>query len=678
MERRWILVLGLVLLLPLLSSCSNKPSPYTVMGLYLRAWEQARYSDMYDLLSSQAQASITREKFIQRYTSITEGSTILSVKTSFNQDEKLAQADKAADLPFSVTMSTARLGEIKEDNVLPVVLENDRWRVNWSPSLIFKDLTGDNRILFEPEDPLRGSILDRKGRPLATKGKVVSVGVVPGQIKDEAALLAALQQQLQLTPAQVRQAIQNAQPDWFVPLRDISEAQATVVRPKLESLAGITFREKAARVYPNGSTAAHVIGYMSRVTAEELKTLAPKGYSEDDMVGRSGIEAWAEDTLAGERGGRLSVVTPQGDRVKVIAEKPAKDGQEVHLSIDLDLQKLAEDALGPQAGSVVIMDVRDNSILALASFPRFDPNQFILGFSDADWKKLNDDPLHPFQDRPVASSYPIGSVFKVVTMAAALDKAGFTPNSPFDCNGKWTGLGNGVVLGDWLPQGHGHLTLSEGLVESCDIVFYELGKKLDSIDPNILPTYARGFGFGQPTGLVGLPEASGQVPDPAWKQANQKDSWYLGDSVNLAIGQGFFLATPLQVANSYAAMARGGRLMAPVLVGQWTGQGVQYQSQPRGNLPVSPSSLQAIVQAMRKVTSDPKGTAYYAFQGSTLSLAAKTGSAEAGSPDTHAWFASFAPADQPQIVLVAMVEAKGHGAEVAAPVARKILDGYFK
>jgi penicillin-binding protein 2 len=695
MKIRISLMLGLLLLLPVLASCTILPAPsptavpptptpvplppsYSTLENYLKAWEEGRYGDMYDLLSKSAQASITRDKFVQRYTAITDGSTILSVKTSFTRDDTLAKAQDRVNLPFSVVMTTGRVGEIRQDNSLPLVYEDSQWRVDWSPSLIFKELSGDNRILFEPYDPRRGSVLDRKGRPLATTGSITSVGVQPNQITDEAKLLSALQQQLQIQPDQAKKAYQSAQPDWFVPLRDLTAAQAAAVRPKLESIPGVIFQDRPARVYPAGSTAAHVVGYMSKVTPDELKTLALKGYGEDDMIGRAGIEASAEDTLAGERGGKLSVVTPQGDTVKVIAEKPVKDGQNVQLSLDLDLQKLAEDSLGPQAGSVVILDVRDNSVLALASYPRFDPNQFIIGFSDADWQKLNNDPLRPFQNRPVASSYPTGSVFKVVTMSAAMDKAGFTKDSPFDCNGKWDGLGNGQILGDWLPQGHGHLNLFQGLEESCDIVFYELGKKLDSIDPNILPTFARGFGFGQPTGINGIQEASGLVPDPAWKKQNKNDQWYLGDSVNLSIGQGFFLATPLQVANAYAAIARGGTLITPVLVGQQTGQSAQFQAQQKGTLPVQPSTLDTIRQAMKGVTSDPNGTAYYAFQGSKVAVAAKTGAAEAEGPDSHAWFAGYAPADQPQIAIVVMVESKGLGAEVAAPVARKILDGYFK
>lgn len=652
------------------------PSPYGAMEGYLKAWEQARYGEMYDMLSTDAQAGITRERFVQRYQGITEGSTIVSVKTSFTRDDQAARSGLSEELPFSVVMATSRVGEIREENRMPMVLEGDRWKVAWQPSLIFKELGKDDRILFEPDDPVRGSILDRKGRPLAVTGKVVSIGVVPGQVEDEAKLLSTLEQQLKIAPARVKSAMQSAQPDWFVPLKELSSAEAEPLRPNLEGIPGVLLRDKTARVYPNGQVAAHVVGYISRVTADDLKTLAAKGYGEDDFVGRAGIEASVEAVLAGEKGGKLSSFTPAGKPGKLIAQKASNRGQDVQLALDLDIQKLAEDSLGAQVGSAVVLDVKDNSVLALASYPRFDPNQFVIGFSEADWKKLNEDPNHPFENRPAGNSYPIGSVMKVITLSAGLEKGGFTPANEFDCKGSWQVPGTSQIMGDWLPGGHGHLSLLQGLVESCNIVFYEVGKKLDSLDPTILPTFARGFGFGQPTGLNGLPEARGLVPDPAWKKAERNDDWYLGDTVNLAIGQGFFLASPLQVANAYAAVARGGNLLSPVLVSK---QGDQaFQAQPKGTLPVPPATLETIRAQMKKVTADPKGTAYSPFRGVKTPVAAKTGAAESEGADSHAWFAAFAPADAPQIALVVMVEEKGLGAQVAGPVARKIVDGFFR
>ena len=241
--------------------------------------------------------------------------------------------------------------------------------------------------------------------------------------------------------------------------------------------------------------------------------------------------------------------------------------------MDIDVQQQAEKSLGDKSGSIVVMDPRDNSVLAMASRPAFDPNAFLLGMSDTDFQKLLNDPRHPFQNRAVDSSYPTGSIFKVITMDAGLEKGGFTPTSAFDCNGTWTGL-PGVTMGDWKPEGHGHLDLTEGLTESCDIVFYELGKKLDSVDSNVLPDFARQFGLGEVTGLVGLDEVKGVVPDPAWKESVQHEPWYTGDAVNLAIGQGFLEATPLQMANVYATLANGGEVRTPVLV-QKVGDGAE-------------------------------------------------------------------------------------------------------
>ena len=211
-------------------------------------------------------------------------------------------------------------------------------------------------------------------------------------------------------------------------------------------------RDKAARVYPNGQVAAHVVGYISRVTADDLKVLAARGYGEDDSVGRAGIEASAEAVLAGEKGGKLSTFTPAGKPGKVIAQKASKRGQDVQLTLDLDVQKLAEDSLGAQVGSAVVLDVKDNSVLALASYPRFDPNQFVVGFSDADWKKLSEDPNHPFENRPVGNSYPIGSVMKVITLSAGLEKGGFTPANEFDCNGSWQVPGHQPDHGGLAPR----------------------------------------------------------------------------------------------------------------------------------------------------------------------------------------------------------------------------------
>lgn len=635
---------------------------------------------MYDLLSAQARATVTREQFVRRYQAIQEGVGVLETRAQLGQAPAVGAKDQQASLPFAVERRTARLGTLREDNALPLVWEANAWRVDWTPSLIFRQLTPDGLVRMLPQDGARGSIVDRAGRILAGPGTIISLGLVPGQLEDRPAVLRLLQQALGVEPARVAAALDRSQPDWFVPVEDLPAERAAALPSELREAPGVVLRETTARVYPIGGLAAHTVGYLSPLTADELKTMASAGYEEQDMLGRAAIEAWAEESLAGEKGGELRIVSPGGEVVGTIAKREVRPGGEVRLSLDVDVQQLAAQALGERAGSVVMLDAQTNEVLALASYPSFDPNGFILGWSQDEWARLSSDPDQPFLDRPLEAAYPTGSVFKIVTTAAALEQGPYTAESRFNCTGEWRGLGGDTVLHDWLPQGHGELTLAQGLTESCNIVFYELGKALGEQDPGLLPRYARGFGFGTPTGLVGLPEAAGLVPDPQWKQQAGQGPWYLGDSVNLAIGQGYFLATPLQVANAIAAVARGGALRTPVLVQEVNGRDGRraYQAQDLGKLPLTADHLATIQAAMKRVTQPPQGTAAQAFRGFSVLVAGKTGSAETDGQNAHAWFAGYAPADNPRVVVVVMVEERGLGSEVAAPTARAILEGYFR
>ncbi len=681
---------------PTLPPTPMPPVPDQFAQRYFAAWERADYDSMYDLLSAQAKTGISKERFLARYRAINSGAAILSILVAPEPSRSGASGTQsptqsksgsspgqapvpAASIPYKVTVRSARFGDITEENLLPLVREGDEWRVDWTPGLIFKGLTEQNVVRVTPDDPVRGSILDRNGKPLATQGQVLTVGVIPKFIENEKQVLSALGDYLGMKPEDVKARYANAQPDWWVPLRDLSLDKRPEATAKLGKIPGIALKEKEARVYPYSTMAAHVVGYVSKLNADDLKKLAPKGYEEGDYVGRTGIEAWADETLAGKKGGKLAVFSPEGTLVRTIAERPAKPGGDVQLTIDLDAQQQAEKSLGDKSGSIVLIDPRDNSIVAMVSHPAFDPNGFILGFSSEDWKKLTDDPRHPFQNRASLSAYPTGSIFKVITMAAGMERGGYRPDTPFDCTGTWTGLGEGIVLRDWLPQGHGRLDLTEGLVTSCNIVFYEIGKKLDGIDPTILPSFARQFGLGEATEMVGLEESEGTVPDPQWKRAQLGQAWYAGDSVNLAIGQGFLQATPLQMANLYAALANGGTLRTPVLVKR-LGNGPEAKeltTQDRHKLPVSTGNLAAIRQAMKRVASSTTGTANYAFRGFRIPTAAKTGSAENQNPDAHAWFAGYAPADAPEVAIIVMVEGGKAGGEVAAPLGRQVLEGYF-
>ncbi|HEY3111824.1 MAG TPA: penicillin-binding protein 2, partial [Chloroflexota bacterium] len=650
------------------------PSPTQVKALagdsarrYLQAWQQQRYPEMYRLLSAGARRTIAEDRFLARYQAITVGATVNSLKTTLAPFDEPAAGATAAAAKYSVAFQTARLGDFAEENALPLIFEENEWRVDWKPDLIFRELTADRKVVLIPDDPVRGAILDRNGQPLAAQGKIVTVGAVPGRIKNLEQAVAELAKLTGERPEAIRQKIQSAKPDWWVPFKDFPLDRREELTRRFASVEGVLAEEKAARTYPAGAVAAHVTGFIAPVTADDLKTLAARGYDEGDLVGKAGVEQTAEETLAGLRGGKLVIQDADGETVRTIAERPAKNGGTIRLSIDLDVQRKADQVLGDRTGSLVVMDPRDNSVLALVSKPAYDPNGFVFGLSDEDFKRLSDDKRQPFQARATLSTYPTGSVFKVITMAAGLERGGYKPNSQFQCNGQWgvKELNLKKPMGDWKPQGHGKLDLSAGLVQSCDIVFYELGNKLESIDSNILADYAHQFGLGEPTGIQGLVEAGGIVPNPDWKKRTLKEEWVVGDAVNMAIGQGYVDATPLQVANVYSTIANGGVLRAPLLIKSISpGDGRpsrEFQAQERKRVSVSGQNLAAIRESLKKVAT--VGTASYAFANPPyrIPIAAKTGSAENQNENDHAWFAAFGPADAPTVVVTVMVEGGQHG-----------------
>lgn len=670
---------------------SPTPVPLTadqVANAYFRAWEGRRYERMYDLLSAGTRQAVTREAFVRRYTNIESGigQTRLAVAAQparegpaegTPQGGGTTSGQPGARVSFTATRTVAIFGELAEPNTLPLVRDPDGWRVAWHPGLIFSGLTADSSVRPTTDTPKRGRILDRGGQPLADNGTLLAIGVVPGQITDEPALLAALSETLQQPPDAIKPKYQGGQPDWFMPIAVRPAADRPALEQALGSVPGISLQDRPARVYPLGAAAAHVTGYVAHPTADDLKRLAERGYDETDWIGRAGVEGSREAELAGRKGGRLAIVgNSSGQVIRTIAEQPAVPGADVTLALDATLQQRASEILGDRAGSAIVLDPRDQGLRALASSPSFDPNRFVLGLSDAEWQVLNG-PDRPLLTRPTESAYAPASTFKVVTMSAGLERGGFTTGSTFDCALEWRGL-PGVALRNWTQQGT--LDLVEALTQSCNPAFYTIGQTLDGVDPAILPTFARGFGLGQPTGLAGLREAAGLVPDPAWKRREKGEAWTTGDSVNLAIGQGYLLVTPLQMANAYAALANGGTLRTPVLVQSITrpdGAEQTFQAQDRRTLPISPATRAAILRGMRRVTSTPQGTASAAFRGETVPVAAKTGSAENEGPDAHAWFIGFMTPDQPTTLGLVMVEGGQAGGTTAAPLARQLLDAAY-
>jgi penicillin-binding protein 2 len=481
-----------------------------------------------------------------------------------------------------------------------------------------------------------------------------------------------------LDQAKIKDLYKDGQPDWRMPIKTLPSSTPESVIAGLRELAGVGVDEGGIRSYPQGQSASHTVGYINKVNAEDLKTLAAKGYTEDDIIGRTGVEAWGEEILAGGLGGKLTIIQPDGQTLQTLSERPIVPSSHLLLSLNMELQKKVEAILGTRVGSIVVMDVTNGAVLALANFPTYDPNLFVTGISQEQFDALNNDPRKPFQNRAVNAQLPVGSTFKVISASAALERAGFNMQSTFTCTGRWTGLGEAFAKACWLKTGHGKISLFEGIVQSCDVVFYELGKKMDEIDPNILPDMAKAYGMGVPSGMQGLYDSTGQVPSPKWKEDTLKEPWVRGDAVNLAIGQGYLLASPLQLALVYAAVANGGLVQEPRLAEQaidpqTNGISKGFPVKTR-RVPVSDNNLNLIRQALTNVTQTPQGTARQMFLGSKVIVAGKTGTAESGQEAPHAWFACYAPANKPKFVVIVVVEHGGEGSTVAAPLARKVTD----
>lgn len=599
-----------------------------------------------------------------------------------------------------LTWETMLAGDFARDYTVPLIFEDGRWAIVWNDGLILPELAGGNRLTMEIRAPSRAAIYDRDGQPLAYQGTIVSLGVVPGQIEDEEGLLEALSPLLGLTPEEIQAIYAPSQPDWYWPIGDVRQEVMQEQSGLLDYVdRGLAPpRERQARLYAPDGTAAHIIGYTGFIPAEEVDAYRASGYRGDEQVGRAGLEAWAEDTLNGEAGGILQVVRPDGAFVSVVNEKEPQEGEALTLTIDLNFQRAVEQALSEaitthpegSAGSIVVLDVHTGAVRALASFPTYNPAVFDAARPDAG-AALADvlgDPGRPLFNRATQAAYPAGSLFKIITMAAALNSEIYTPDTRYNSTGAWTRLGEGLTKYDWLEGGHGNITLRDALVVSCNSCFYEVGYNLYELDPNLVSASAREFGLGAPTGIQ-LGESSGLIPNEEWKLATYGEGWSAADAVNMAIGQGFVQVTPLQIATVLAAVANGGALVTPTLVesiGQGAGQALQ--GQVRGQLPLSPENLRVIQDSLFAVANDLElGTAAERFDGLPVPVSGKTGTAEDPPREPHSWFAGYAappPAasgeatlDSPEVAVVVMVENAGEGSAVAAPIFRRIIELYY-
>jgi len=555
----------------------------------------------------------------------------------------------------------------------------------------FRNLSENNRIRIQDISSPRGILYDREGIPLVDSFPAFDVSLYREDLRAPEALVRPLSQTLSLDQEklQVRMtAAREIPPSQAFKIKtNISREELALVETRRLDLPGVMVDVVIRRNYPYGPLASHVIGHLGEISQEELEKEAYGSHKLGYLVGKYGIEQKYEVELMGESGGRQIEVNAMGRMMRGLGTVEPNPGNNLSLTLDLELQKAAAEALAGKTGAVVALDPRNGDILAMVSKPDFDPNFFARGITPDNWKSIIGNPARPLQNRATQGQYPPGSVFKIITALAALEEKVITPDTVFSCSGAFP-FGNRDYH-CWKKEGHGRVDLRRAIIESCDVYFYQVGLRL-GVDR--IAKYAYALGFGRPTGYPLGQEKSGLVPTAAWKLKRFRIPWQAGETLSVAIGQGFNLATPLQVASSLSALFNGGKYFQPRIVQSVRSpDGEVLQEMPplvARNMHLNYENVEFIREALWGVVNAPNGTGARAkIQG--FDVAGKTGTSqviqrregrsESNLPEfqDHAWFACFAPARNPEITVVAFVEHGGGGGAVAAPVARKVLENYF-
>jgi penicillin-binding protein 2 len=548
----------------------------------------------------------------------------------------------------------------------------------------------------------RGDVLDRHGRVLATTRPAFGVQVIPNDLRRPAVTFDALGDLLDADPEALRSDVGEPRGrERFAPVRlagDLSYDQVARIESHLYALSGVVTDVRPRRHYIGDEVAAHLLGSIGEIQKRQLETRDFADYRSGEVIGQAGVERLLESELRGRAGGRNLIVNVSGRVVDVLDEIEPEPGSTATLTIDIDLQKAGVEGFMPEVlgepgkmGGLVALDPRNGDILALVSAPAYNPNDFAGGIDSATWKILNEDSQRPMQNRALAGQYPPGSTYKAIVAAAGLQEGLVDPHKTVYCPGSFR-LGRRTYR-CWKRAGHGPMDLRDALVQSCDVYFYQLGLEL-GVDR--LAYFARAFNLGRRTGIRSGIESSGLVPTSVWKERRFREPWQKGETVSTSIGQGFNLATPLQMAVAFAAVANGGKLMRPRLVLRTQGRDGFVEPGPTpevtDRVPVDPEHLARVRDALQGVVEDRHGTGGRS-RVPGVTVAGKTGTAqvvrtehtEAYEEDEiplqyrdHAWFVAFAPVDDPEIVVSVVVEHGGHGGSAAAPIAQKVLAAYFE
>ncbi|MFH1753384.1 MAG: penicillin-binding protein 2 [Candidatus Omnitrophota bacterium] len=530
----------------------------------------------------------------------------------------------------------------------------------------YERLATRNRIRLVPIESPRGRIFDRNGVLLVNNRISFDVSIITQELKNKDEVLEKLAMRLNQPKESLEEALKKNFITPFQPVKiafDIGKIKAITIEEERLDLPGVIIETSPYRHYIYKETGSHIFGYLGLINSRELEKLKSYGYTTNDYVGRSGVEKYYDSYLKGTDGGMQIEVDNRGHQVGILGIREPIKGKDLYLSIDIRLQEFIENVFKGARGVACVMDPRSGEILSLVSTPAFDPNIFLAEGSSRRISSLFASEDYPLLNRAIQCGYPPGSVFKIVTSSAGLEK-NISPERTLYCSGLYFLGGN--IFRCWKEKGHGALAVRDALKHSCNVFFYQLGRMVGAEE---IANYAVKYGFSHPTGIDLPGEYSGLVPNRMWKLLNKRESWYEGETLNYAIGQGYLLVTPMQIVRMVSSVANGGYLVRPFLVKKI--EDVDISQTKRSSVNISKETLDIVKEGLVKVVNDPDGTGRRAYV-EGAKVAGKTGTAQTSQPKTHAWFSGFAPADEAKVVLVVFLEYGGKGGLGASQTAREI------
>ncbi|MDY6823388.1 MAG: penicillin-binding protein 2 [Thermodesulfobacteriota bacterium] len=559
----------------------------------------------------------------------------------------------------------------------------------------YRRLSENNCIRLQAIAPTRGLIFDRNGKTLVDNRPAFDLSIIPRDAKNIETTLEKLAAYTGLPLSRMETNFsENRGRNSYNPVvlaQDVGREVLAVVEARKFELPGVVVDFKPRRHYLYDGFAAHLIGYLGEISRKEMESDRFAGYKSGSAVGKCGAEKIYDRLLRGEPGGRQVEVNASGQVVRVLKTVDAHPGNNVYLTIDFALQQKAESLMDKRAGAVVAVDPATGDVLAMASSPSFSQNAFVDGLSGDAWRALVDHPYRPMENKAIQAEYPPASTYKIITAMAGLEEDVIDTETTVTCPGYYR-YGNRVFR-CWKRGGHGKMRVVDAITQSCDVFFYHVGQNLGV---ERLAWYAKACGLGRPTGVNLFSEASGLVPTTQWKRKQLGKPWHGGETINVAIGQGYNLVTPTQMAVLIAAVANGGTLRKPVVLEQVrTAEGKSIRrgtADILGTLPASEATLDILQKGLYEVVHDRHGTGWWMVRSGKVDISGKTGTAQvvASPPEgmedeeeiaealkPHAWFIAFAPSNAPEIAVSVIVEHGEHGSTAAGPVAKQLIEAYM-